>query len=257
MKIRTILSLVMFVACACNAQNLLTNGDFSSTNEGFSSDYSYVSSGESFMPGTYGIRTNSQDFNPNYTPFSDHTTGNGNMMLIDGVSGTTSNVWEETVSIIPNTQYTFSGWATAADPFNVPTLQFFINGIQVGSDMILSTSSGQWQQFLTVWNSGANTSARLSVVDENPMGFVFGNDFALDDFSFSFAPPSLSIALSTVNGVVISWPSPSTGFILQQNEDLTMANWTNSSFQVNDNGLTKTATNSMPSGNLFFRLAHP
>jgi len=257
MKIRTNLTLVMFLVCACNAQNLLTNGDFSGGNAGFSSGYTFVASGVSQTPGTCGIRTNSQDFNPAYTLFSDHTTGNGNMLLLDGSPGTTTIAWTESVSVMTNAQYAFSCWATSSDPFNVPTLQFSINGIQVGPEITLSTDSGQWQQFLAVWNSGATNSATLSVVDENPMGYAYGNDFALDDFSFSLAAPLLSIALSSINSVVISWPSPSTGFVLQQNADLTTTNWTNSGFLVNDNGTTKSVTNSPPTGNLFFRLANP
>jgi len=255
MKIRTNLTLALFLACSCNAQNLLINGDFSQGNNGFSSDYYFVSSGVSQTPDTYGIRSNSQDFNPGYTLFYDHTTGNGNMMLVDGFPAAGKIVWTETVSVATNAQYVFSAWATSADPANVPTLQFFINGVQVGSDMTLSTKSGQWQQFLTGWNSGENSSATLSIVDENLI--EYGNDFALDDLSFSPALPSLCIALASDNRVVISWPSPSTGFVLQQNSDLATTNWMNSSFFVNDNGMAKSVTNSEPTGNLFFRLSHP
>jgi hypothetical protein len=256
MKIRTNLTLAMFLTCACYAQNLLTNGDFSSGNIGFSSGYSYVPSGVSQTPGTYGIQTNSQSFNPAYALFYDHTSGNGNMLLLDGSPGTTTIAWSETVSVMTNAQYTYSSWTTSSDPYNMPTLQFSINGIQVGSEITLSINSGQWQQFLVVWNSDATNSATLSMVDENPTGYTYGNDFALDDFSFSLVP-SLSVALSSINSVAISWPSPSTGYVLQQNADLTTTNWTNCSFLVNDNGTTKSVTNSTPAGNLFFRLSQP
>ncbi len=257
MRIRTNLILAMFLACACNAQNLLTNGNFSGGNVGFSSGYTYVASGESSTPGTYGIRTNSQNFNPAYTLFHDHTTGNGNMLLLDGSPGTTTIAWTETVSVMTNAQYDYSGWATSSDPYNVPTLQFSINGIQVGSEITLSTNSGQWQQFLAVWNSGATNSATLAVVDENPMGYAYGNDFALDDFSFSLVRPSLSIALSSLNSVLISWPSPSTGFVLQENADLTTTNWTTNSYPMTTINGTNSIAITSPTGNLFFRLTNP
>jgi hypothetical protein len=257
MKIRANLTLVMFLTGACDAQNLLTNGDFSVGNTGFSSGYAYIASGGSSSPGTYGIRTNSQDFNSAYTSFYDHTTGNGNMLLFDGSPGTTTIAWTETVSVMTNAQYTYSCWATSSDPYNVPTLQFFINGIQVGSQMALSTNSGQWQQFLAGWNSGATNRATLSVVDENPAGYAYGNDFALDDFSFSIAQPSLSIALSNINSAVISWPSPATGFVLQQNADLTTTNWTTNSDPIITNNGTNSITITPPRGNSFFRLWHP
>ena len=246
----------MLLVHVCEAQNLLTNGNFSAGNTGFTNDYIYVPSGVSQTPGTYAVRTNSQDFNPAYTLFYDHTTGSGNMLLIDGLPGTTKFAWAETVSVTTNTQYTFSCWATSSDPYNVPTLQFSINGNQIGSEITLSTNSGYWQQFIATWNSGVNNSAAISVVDDNPNGYTYGNDFALDDFSFSITPPTLSIAL-TNDSKVVSWPSPSTGFILQQNTNLGTTNWIDSTLLVNDNGIIKSVTNLATSGNLFFRLWHP
>jgi hypothetical protein len=64
--------------------------------------------------------------------------------------------------------------------------------------------------------------------------------------------PTLTITHSG-NNVIISWPSPSTGFMLQQNSDLTTGNWTISG-GVNDDGTTKSITIISPTGNLFFRL---
>ncbi|SPE54741.1 membrane hypothetical protein [Verrucomicrobia bacterium] len=37
--------------------------------------------------------------------------------------------------------------------------------------------------------------------------------------------PSLTIYLTSTNTVVVSWPSPSPGFVLQQNTDLSTTNW--------------------------------
>ena len=178
---------------ALHAQNLLVNGDFSAGNSGFTSGYTFSPSGQSAVAGTYGIRSLSQDFNAGYSYFTDHTTGGGNMMLVDGSTSGGVTVWRETVSVAPNGNYVFSGWATAADNANVPTLRFFINGVQAGSDLTLSAASpGVWQQFSVTWGAGANTSATISIVDENQLSF--GNDFALDDFSFS---PLANVSLGT------------------------------------------------------------
>jgi len=165
-----------------HAQNLLQNGAFSAGNTGFTSAYGFVSSGPSTSVGTYGIRSSSTDFNPGYNSFGDHTTGSGNMMLVDGSASGSAVVWQETIAVAPNTTYAFSGWATASDNENVPTLRFYINGAQVGSDFTLSTSPGQWQQFSTAWNSVAGGTATIAVVDLTTPSL--GNDFALDDFSF-------------------------------------------------------------------------
>jgi sugar lactone lactonase YvrE len=64
--------------------------------------------------------------------------------------------------------------------------------------------------------------------------------------------PALSIT-SSVNSVKISWPFPSTGWTLQQNSDLSTANWSSSGGISND-GTNNFITITAPTGNLFFRL---
>jgi hypothetical protein len=56
------------------------------------------------------------------------------------------------------------------------------------------------------------------------------------------------------NNVIVSWPSPSTGFSLQQNSNLSTSNWTAAGFTISDDGTNKSITISGASGNLFFRL---
>ena len=58
------------------------------------------------------------------------------------------------------------------------------------------------------------------------------------------------------NSVIISWPSASTGFVLQQNSNLATTNWTTSS-GISDDGTNKSITITSLTGNLFFRLSHP
>jgi len=64
--------------------------------------------------------------------------------------------------------------------------------------------------------------------------------------------PLLTITHSG-NSVTVSWPSPSTGWTLQQNSDLATSNWSTSS-GISDNGTIKSITITSPTGNLFFRL---
>jgi hypothetical protein len=67
--------------------------------------------------------------------------------------------------------------------------------------------------------------------------------------------PLLTITLnSQLPTVTVSWPSSATNFVLQQNSDLTTANWINSGLLVTTNGATLSVTISPPAGNLFFRL---
>jgi hypothetical protein len=66
--------------------------------------------------------------------------------------------------------------------------------------------------------------------------------------------PLLKISKSTTNNVVITWPSPSTGFLLQQNLNVATTNWSNFIGTTNDDGTNKSVTITPPTGNLYFRL---
>jgi hypothetical protein len=57
------------------------------------------------------------------------------------------------------------------------------------------------------------------------------------------------------NQVIVSWPSPSTGFVLQTNGNLAHTNsWASYGGSIGDNGTVRSTTNAPPPGNLFFRL---
>jgi hypothetical protein len=78
-----------------------------------------------------------------------------------------------------------------------------------------------------------------------------------------FPPPTSkpSPALTrTDNGVLVSWPSLSSGRSLQQMLDLTITNWSPSGYNgyaISDDGTNKSLSIRPPPGNLFFRLIHP
>jgi hypothetical protein len=69
--------------------------------------------------------------------------------------------------------------------------------------------------------------------------------------------PALRISLTSSNTAIVSWPSPSTGWNLQQNTDLSTTNWTTPSETVNDNGTNRFIVVSPPVGKRFFRLLNP
>ena len=68
--------------------------------------------------------------------------------------------------------------------------------------------------------------------------------------------PLLMIKLTGTNTVVVSWPSPSTGFILQQNSNLNTTNWVTAPQTPADDGTTRSIIVNPPIGSLFFRLKH-
>jgi hypothetical protein len=66
--------------------------------------------------------------------------------------------------------------------------------------------------------------------------------------------PLLTISLTSTNTVMVSWPSPSTGFGLQQNTSLNTPNWTTPSESVTDNGTNEFIIVNSPTGRRFYRL---
>src|SRR6185503_15518140 len=82
-------------------------------------------------------------------------------------------------------------------------------------------------------------------------------DYATIKYS-SAIPPSLTVARTTTNTVVISWPSPSTGFVLQQNDDaLSPPGWSFVTDTIQNDGTNKTLVVNPSSGSRFYRLVKP
>ena len=70
--------------------------------------------------------------------------------------------------------------------------------------------------------------------------------------------PLLSIVRTTTNTVAVFWPSPSTGWTLQQNTNgIATLNWSNAPGTIQDDGTTKTLIVNPPTGNRFYRLKSP
>ena len=98
--------------------------------------------------------------------------------------------------------------------------------------------------------------------DANAQTLTGGNFSLVGGFWSLFAvqtpgAPLLTIRLTTTNTAVVSWPSPSTGFLLQQNADLNTANWVTVPQSVSDNGTIKFTLVNPPVGNRFYRLFKP
>ena len=69
------------------------------------------------------------------------------------------------------------------------------------------------------------------------------------------AAPSLSIFHTTTNTVAVFWPSPSTGWILEQNTNsVSSTSWSTVTTTIQDDGTIKTLIVDPPTGNRFYRL---
>lgn len=178
--------------------NIITNGDFSSGNSGFTSEYQFAN--PNIAEGQYFVGSSPQAWNNSLSNCTDHTSNNGNMLLVNGSPAPDVKVWTQTVTITPNTNYAFSTWIQALYPPNPAQLSFSINGQDIGNLITASLPTCTWSQFYTTWNAGSNTSATISIVNKNTL--VQGNDFALDDISFApvfIKTDSIKITVDTAN----------------------------------------------------------
>ncbi len=176
-------SMYVYVSGYNTGINLIGNGDFEQGSAGFTSSYTLNTNlwGEA----TYYVGSNAQNYHSNFQGATDHTTGNGNYMIINGATSPGTVVWSQTITVTPYTDYAFSTWVTSVCMSPWAQLQFSNNGQQLGNVFTAPSTYGQtntWELFYIVWNSGANTQATISIINQNTAGG--GNDFGLDDISF-------------------------------------------------------------------------
>ena len=161
--------------------NLVINGDFSAGNIGFTSDY--TSAANNTIEGEYWVGSNPKAWNGGLDNCHDHTTGTTNMLMVNGKPTANAKVWNQTVAVLPNTNYAFSVWVQSLYPVNPADLRFSINNRVIGNNIIAGSTTCVWKQFYVTWNSGMATAANISIVNNNTV--VQGNDFAIDDIHFS------------------------------------------------------------------------
>ncbi len=101
-------------------------------------------------------------------------------------------------------------------------------------------------------------SERISAALGETINQTIPNRIAyFDNQTFAMHPmvrPQLSITRTVPDTLTISWPSPSTGWNLEQNTTLTSGIWTTPPESIDDNGSTKSITVNTGTGSRFFRL---
>jgi hypothetical protein len=139
---------------------------------------------------------------------------------------------------------------TNPGPFD-PTL---FNGVSYGQATTVWTSGGPYYEHLSTFSAYFDLHAGeygFAVV-----GFYNADEIAVvsgDIGPNGLLGPLLAITQSS-NSVTVSWPSPSTGWTLQQCSDLAAGGWTASGLTVTNDGTNCSVTLSAPTGYLFFRL---
>src|SRR4051812_43146455 len=91
--------------------NLVVNGAFTDGTVGFTTDYPM--STNLTGDGQCAVGTDPHLFHPAALSFGDHTSGTGRMMLVNAATSPGVIAWRQTVPVLPNSAYQFSGWAAS------------------------------------------------------------------------------------------------------------------------------------------------
>lgn len=177
--------------------NLVTNGDFESGKTADFSlhpDFSYNAS--TVMPGGWSVGSNPSLFNSAFANIADHTGGSGQNMLVIDVPdlAVDKDVYSTDVTVSAGLTYYFSAWFANINKNtscancqgiyfeNAPHLEFYINGVQIGSTLKVDSASHNWNQFSINWKSTVSGKIKIQIKNVKPGSG--GNDLALDDISF-------------------------------------------------------------------------
>ena len=207
-------------------RNLVYNGDFTQGNVGFTSMYSYFNpTNPSLSQRAYGIVSNPTIWEPGFSNCGDHTSGSGLMMVVDGSAGNSGNdlLWGQNIPVTPGQNYVFSYWIQSVVAVNPAVIKSTINGVVLGTGAA-TNSLCTWTNYTYTWNSGTSTLAQIRLFDQTTVSN--GNDFAIDDLSFTTnincnltesvtltvtpaLSPIISCGTSTANSIIFNWTAVS------------------------------------------------
>ncbi len=185
--------------------------------------------------------------------------GPGNFgMLLDPDGNQPWTMYDRDQGALPEGQ-----WVHLASVREGTTVRHYLNGQSLGdtggsftgaihiSDAFLAIGVN------SLYNFSSRHTAFLGAVDEVHLYNYALTPAEVAALYASVAAPTLHIELQT-NTVVVSWPSPSTGWNLQQNTNsVSSLNWSNVTSGIQDDGMAKTFIVNPATGNRFYRLQKP
>ena len=166
---------------------LIYNGDFSLGAVGFTSDYDYVSA-----PGThalyneskYSVGTCPRNYHYDFKDNTDHTTGDGNMLIVNGSTNNSKYAWKQTVYVEKGKTYEFSAWFISVSGHGSAyknDIEYNINGTS-NLGTYDQTENG-WERYY--WKYTATETGPIELKIRTMSAAAGGNDFAIDDISFT------------------------------------------------------------------------
>ncbi|HSU56971.1 MAG TPA: hypothetical protein VLT36_23210 [Candidatus Dormibacteraeota bacterium] len=136
----------------------------------------------------------------------------------------------------------------------------------------VSIGAAQAQSYSIDWftidgGGGTSTGGVYSVsgtIGQPDAGHLSGGNFSLDGGFWGIiaavqtpGSPLLRVVLTSTNTVVVAWPTPSTGFSLQQTPSLSAQTWGAVTNPITVVGSENQVIISPPAGNKFYRLKSP
>jgi hypothetical protein len=207
----------MYFSLHCWGQNYLFNGhfEFGGPGVGFNVNgqgYSLISPPYfgSTQPGDFAITNNPLPLNTNFfLPFGDHSSGQGNMLVVDGVNiGGGQAFWQAgsngggVCGLSVGNTYILSYWLHSASSLvqNVvsqadvkATFNNAVN-VQVLTPTLAPLPAAGWQAYAVEFEA-TNSCVNISLYDDNIN--ITGNDFAIDDIAVMPVGDPLSLTAST------------------------------------------------------------
>ncbi|MBS1569531.1 MAG: gliding motility-associated C-terminal domain-containing protein [Bacteroidetes bacterium] len=163
--------------------NLVTNGDFSAGNTGFSSQFTY-SLFSVQNEGMYTVGPNASWYHPQF-----QGTGNGNFLIANAGYGSWSNgqtdVWCQTIPACPGQTYTLGFRAKTLSNELPARAVWLMDGALVNwPDFTFPAYSAGWQQFTTTWTAGPGQTS-VNACIHLTSGDGVGDDLGIDDINIS------------------------------------------------------------------------
>jgi hypothetical protein len=188
--------------------NLLVNPSFTNGNTGFSSSYGYVAddparTNELNPEALYAVGADAANYHGSFAGTGRGGVGD-NFMIVNG-SQNLSVVYQQTVTVQPNTYYSFSAYANSVNPSDPAQLGFVINGKSTSTVTTIGNTTA-YTRIADLWFSGSSTTAVLEIRDVNKA--TGGNDFGLDDLYMGTCAKGL--VANNVNPGTMSNSAPAT-----------------------------------------------
>lgn len=163
-------------SCCSGETNLIYNGDFELGATGFDTEYQIEGSPE---PKTLWVGSNAQNVNSSWAGVPHK---GGHFLMVNGATDTDVIVWKQTIKVIPEKTYCFSGSIATMytnDPANLEIIFKGTDGSAESFFVDAPPNTDEWHKFEFQWTSKSARVVVICIIDRNKA--QTGNDFGLDD----------------------------------------------------------------------------